>query len=322
MKKSKEKAELAAKRAKARMEAAAQKTKENKERLEKLRLANIKKLADMAEKQRLANKAADEAHKRAHEQAIAARAAQEAKQLADHQAKMNERRAKFADEYPHVYIDKVTGITQVQVTLPDLNAVDNLVPILWHYNIVADIEIIQDGVIKAFVRDDVLMVEDGDFKLLMTTADERVDMLKSVVYETVFKHDPLFDFVTFSPSTGNKNYIEWVKHQTLTLDGNKADDGDDDDHPDSMDGIPEVDAGELLNATSNGTLGTTTTNTEEEPAGFISVKSAENKTAVSSVNVSSNSSLKVVDAPKVNVSEKVQVKSQQAVTANVTANIT
>lgn len=166
------------------------------------------------------------------------------------------------------------------------------------------------------------MVEDGDFKLLMTTADERVDMLKSVVYETVFKHDPLFDFVTFSPSTGNKNYIEWVKHQTLTLDGNKADDGDDDDHPDSMDGIPEVDAGELLNATSNGTLGTTTTNTEEEPAGFISVKSAENKTAVSSVNVSSNSSLKVVDAPKVNVSEKVQVKSQQAVTANVTANIT
>lgn len=32
------------------MEAAAQKTKENKERLEKLRLANIKKIADMAEK--------------------------------------------------------------------------------------------------------------------------------------------------------------------------------------------------------------------------------------------------------------------------------
>jgi hypothetical protein len=79
MKKSKEKADLAAKRAKARMEAAAQKTKENKERLEKLRLANIKKLADMAEKQRLALIAANEAHKLAHEQAIAARAAQEAK---------------------------------------------------------------------------------------------------------------------------------------------------------------------------------------------------------------------------------------------------
>ena len=160
------------------MEAAAKKTKENKERLEKLRLANIKKLADMAEKQRLALKAANEAHELAHQQAIAARAAQEAKQLADHQAKMNERRAKFADEYPHVWIDKVTGITQCQVTLPDLNAVSILVPILWHYNLVADIETINDGVIKTFVRNDELMVEDGDFKLLMTTADERVDMLK------------------------------------------------------------------------------------------------------------------------------------------------
>lgn len=233
---------------------------------------------------------------------------------------MNERRAKFADQYPHVWIDKETGITQCQVTLPDLNAVDILVPILWYYNIVADIEIIQDGVIKTFVRDDELMVEDGDFKMLMTTADERVDMLKSVIFETVFKHDPLFDFVTFSPSTGNKNYIEWVRHQTLTLDGNKPDDGDDEDHPDSMDGVPEVDAGELLNATSNGTLGTPTK--ESEPASFMSVKQAQNKTAVASIQESSNSSLKVVEAPKVNVSEKVQVKAQQAVASNVTAHVT
>jgi hypothetical protein len=64
-----------------------------------------------------------------------------------------------------------------------------------------------------------MMVEDGDFKLLMTTADERVDMLKSVISEAIFEHDSLFDFVTFSPSTGNKNYIEWVIKQTTTLDG-------------------------------------------------------------------------------------------------------
>lgn len=142
------------------------------------------------------------------------------------------------------------------------------------------------------------MVEDGDFKLIMTTADERVDMLKSVIYETLFKHEPFFDFVTFSPSTGNKNYIEWVKHQTLTLDGNKPDDGDDEDHPDSMDGVPEVDAGELLNATSNGTLGTPT----EEPASFMTLKATQNKTTITNVQGSSNSSLKVVEAPKVNIS--------------------
>lgn len=38
----------------------------------------------MAEKQRLANIKANEAHKLAHEQAVVARAAQEARQLADH----------------------------------------------------------------------------------------------------------------------------------------------------------------------------------------------------------------------------------------------
>ena len=107
------------------------------------------------------------------------------------------------------------------------------------------------------------MVEDGDFKLIMTTADERVDMLKSVIYETLFSHEPFFDFVTFSPSTGNKNYIEWVKKQTLTLDGNKADDGDDDDHPDSMEGVPPAEPGEEQNSTSAATTST--------PAAFITV---------------------------------------------------
>lgn len=69
-----------------------------------------------------------------------------------------------------------------------------------------------------------------------------------------------------------------------------------------MEGVPEVDAGELLNATSNGTLG-------EAPASFLTMNTTQNKT--SSVQAPSNiPSLKVVEAPKVNVSEKVQVNSQ------------
>lgn len=95
-------------------------------------------------------------------------------------------------------------------------AVDNLVPVLFHYNLVADLETISEGVLRTFVSGNEMMTEDGDFKLLMTTADERVDMLKSVIFETSFRHNPNFDFVTFSPATGNKKYIEWVKKQTLT----------------------------------------------------------------------------------------------------------
>lgn len=41
------------------------------------------------------------------------------------------------------------------------------------------------------------MTEDGEFKLIFTTADEKVDMLKSVIFETSFPHDPYFDFLTF-----------------------------------------------------------------------------------------------------------------------------
>lgn len=162
------------------------------------------------------------------------------------------------------------------MTLPDLNALDIIVPILWHYNLVADIETVSDGVIKTFVRNDELMVEDGDFKLIMTTADERVDMLKSVIYETLFSHEPFFDFVTFSPSTGNKNYIEWVKKQTLTLDGNKPEyPEDDDDHPDSMEGVPDVQPGEENNST--------VLESATAPATFFSVNATSNKTIDSKV---------------------------------------
>jgi hypothetical protein len=54
-------------------------------------------------------------------------------------------------------------------------------PIIWYYNLVADVEIIAEGIIKTFVRDNILMSEDGDFKLIFTTADERVEDLKKII---------------------------------------------------------------------------------------------------------------------------------------------
>jgi hypothetical protein len=62
--------------------------------------------------------------------------------LADHEEKMAKRRANFADKYPHVYIAKDTKITMIQCTFPDLLTVDRLLPVLWYYNLIADVEII------------------------------------------------------------------------------------------------------------------------------------------------------------------------------------
>jgi len=67
------------------------------------------------------------------------------------------------------------------VTFPDLNTIDILLPIIWYYNLVADVEIIAEGIIKTYVRNDQLMSEDGDFKLIFTTADERVEDLKHII---------------------------------------------------------------------------------------------------------------------------------------------
>jgi uncharacterized protein involved in tolerance to divalent cations len=94
---------------------------------------------------------------------------------------MAKRRANFADQYPHVYIAKDTKITQIQCTFPDLNTVENLLATLWYYNLIADVEIIAEGIIKTFVRDGQMMSEDGDFKLIFTTADERVEDLKKII---------------------------------------------------------------------------------------------------------------------------------------------
>jgi len=54
-------------------------------------------------------------------------------------------------------------------------------PTLWYYNIIADVEIIAEGIIKTFVRNGQMMSEDGDFKLIFTTADERVEDLKKII---------------------------------------------------------------------------------------------------------------------------------------------
>lgn len=51
--------------------------------------------------------------------AVAARKAQEERQIADHKAKMAERKAQFRDQFKHVWIAGPTGISQVTVTVPD-----------------------------------------------------------------------------------------------------------------------------------------------------------------------------------------------------------
>ena len=58
-----------------------------------------------------------------------------------------------------------------------------------------------------------MIIEDGEQSLIMTTSNERLpDLIKYIREKTP---NPKHDLVVTSPATGNKQYIEWVKTQTV-----------------------------------------------------------------------------------------------------------
>lgn len=48
----------------------------------------------------------------------------------------------------------------------------------------------------------------------MTTSNENLKEVMKVIAEKT--PDPKYDLVVTTPTTGNKEYIEWVKSQTIT----------------------------------------------------------------------------------------------------------
>ena len=201
-------------RSEADIKAAEAALKAHTDELEAKRLANVARLKAAADKQAAQIKAAQEAAQKAHEMAIAARKAQEERQIADHAKKMAERKSQFREQFKHVWISGPTGISQVTVTMADLNSAQNLIDNLFYDNLVADIEVITTNMITSYVRGDQMITEDGEVKMLMTTTDERLNGVLSAV--AMIHNNPKFDYIVTSPATGNKFYFEWVKKQTIT----------------------------------------------------------------------------------------------------------
>jgi uncharacterized protein involved in tolerance to divalent cations len=57
------------------------------------------------------------------------------------------------------------------------------------------------------------VTEDGDHQMYMMTSDERLDEALKRISEKI--NSPNHDAMVTVPSTGNKNYINWVKQQTV-----------------------------------------------------------------------------------------------------------
>lgn len=137
-----------------------------------------------------------------------------------------------------------------------------------------------------------MMSEDGDFKLIFTTADERVEDLKKIIQEKSFPNDEYFDFVTFKPATGNKNYIAWVRKQTLTLDQHHYQgeghyhEGEDDD-ADEDDDEPTMLPAEPLNSTeaaAEATEGAEPTSAPEATQAPAATPASSDATSIAQIN--------------------------------------
>ena len=72
-----------------------------------------------------------------------------------------------------------------------------------------------------------------------------------------------------------------------------------------MEGVPEIDAQEQLQASANATTAAIVPPAPAPAPALVTVNSTSNNTAISKAQETSNSSLKVVEASKANAIEKV-----------------
>lgn len=198
---------------------AEQKAKEAE--LEAARIANQKKhdaaLAAQAESFRLANLAAVAAHAAAEE----ARKAREAEQIAEHKRQMAERRAKFEKAFRNVWNTGPTGVSMVEMTSHGDPA--DLLYTLFKGTMVADTINVVNQVKRKYANGGKLTEDNERHKLSFLTSDDRVaEVIEAATAWAGSSEKIPVDVVVAPLATGSKDYINWVKQQTLKRDEGTA----------------------------------------------------------------------------------------------------
>lgn len=140
---------------------------------------------------------------------------------------MAERRAKFESKFRNVWSTGPTGVSLVQFTTESVEGAENLITRLFRKTLIADVEEYKQscGLNRVYLTKSGQMSLSHEVKkIVMVTSDDRVAEL----IEEIAKHDPnhwtypAFDAVVTPLATGSKEYITWVKTQTLKKDGGTA----------------------------------------------------------------------------------------------------
>ena len=136
---------------------------------------------------------------------------------------MTQRRSKFESKFRNVWASGATGTSLIFMTTA--GNPETLVRNLFRETMVADVVDTQDHVRRSFTKHGRLDWNDYRHRLTMVTSDDRVaEVIEEVAKWTtdpVEEHTP-FDLVVVPMATGSKDYINWVKLQTLKKDDSTA----------------------------------------------------------------------------------------------------
>lgn len=138
---------------------------------------------------------------------------------------MKARRSAFEKAFRNVWATGDTGVSWMQLTVDSRHDGEAIIAKLFNDTLIADVQDINHVYQRVYTQDGGKMEFDKDMhKLIMLTSDDRVaEAIESVgeYYETnknTVHQYPKFDLIVTPLATGSKEYIEWVKLQTLKKD--------------------------------------------------------------------------------------------------------
>jgi len=137
---------------------------------------------------------------------------------------MAERRAHFERKFRNVWSTGPTGASFVQLTVDDGTKADELISAFFHKTLVADVQHYKQKVVRTYVENGHEAAFSDVSRLVMITSDDRVaELIEEVAAKNPNSREyPAFDLVVTPLATGSKEYIEWVKLQTLKKDADAA----------------------------------------------------------------------------------------------------
>ena len=175
-------------------------------------------LAAQAETFRLASLAAEEAHAAAE----AARRAREEEQIAAHKRQMAARRSAFEKAFRNVWATGSTGVSMAHLTVPA--HAGELISRLFTKTLAADVTDVVQQVKKTWLNHGHVKSDETRHLVKFVSSDDRIaEAIEEVAAFMAGSHEPIpFDMVVTPLATGSKDYIEWVKTQTLKKDDSTA----------------------------------------------------------------------------------------------------